>query len=217
MKKLERAFYARNTIDVATALLGCEIVSFTGGIKTSGIIVETEAYIGTDDPACHAHRGLTKRNRVMFGIPGVLYVYFTYGNHFMLNIVTERDGYPAAALLRAIEPQYGIEEMSKRRGTTEMTHISSGPGKLAKALAVTTSDNGTDLTGKYIYLRGPAKRKYEIMVSTRIGIGEGGSDKLWRFFIKGNPYVSPSNSLVKESVVPLAKARELNFLYKGVG
>ncbi len=92
------------------------------------MIVEAEAYIGEDDPACHASRGRTKRNEIMYGPPGYLYVYFTYGNHFMLNVVTETRGYPSAVLLRAVEPRYSIEKMAQRRGIEDFKNISSGPG-----------------------------------------------------------------------------------------
>ena len=119
MKKLPRSFYNHNTIEVATRLLGCQIICNTDGIKTGGIIVETEAYHGPEDPACHAFKGHTRRNDVMYGKPGFLYVYFTYGNHFMLNVVTEKEGFPAAVLLRGIEPRYNIDIMAKRRGTDE--------------------------------------------------------------------------------------------------
>jgi DNA-3-methyladenine glycosylase len=211
MRKLPRSFYGGNTIDVAIELLGCEIISSAGDVKTGGLIVETEAYHGPDDPACHAYHGLTNRNRVMFGKPGFIYIYFTYGNHFMANIVTARDGFPAAVLLRGIEPRCGIEAMAARRGTKDFLNISSGPGKLAKALGFTTADNGTDLTGSAIYLKGPSDYKGDIMASPRIGIGERGSEKLWRFFMADNPHVSKSTRFIRENVYPLYEAQKLEY------
>ena len=211
MKKLPRQFYNRHTIDVALDLLGCRIICNTGGIKTGGMIVEVEAYHGPTDPACHAFHGRTPRNEVMHGPPGFLYVYFTYGNHFMLNVVTERDNFPAAVLLRGIEPLYNIPVMAKRRGTDDFTNISSGPGKLAKALDVTRIDNGTDLLGSHIYFQGPSEGRFEIMASPRIGIGNNGIEKLWRFFIKDNPHVTPSNKFTRESNYPVKRARKLNW------
>jgi DNA-3-methyladenine glycosylase len=209
MKKLPRQFYNRHTIDVALELLGCRIICNTGGIKTGGTIVEVEAYHGPTDPACHAFHGRTPRNEVMHGRPGFLYVYFTYGNHFMLNVVSGPDNFPAAVLLRGIEPLYNAPIMASRRGTEEFTNISSGPGKLAKALDVTRIDNGTDLLGSHIYIQGPSERKFEIMASPRIGIGLNGLEKLWRFFIRDNQHVTPANKFTRENSYPLKLARRM--------
>lgn len=212
MKKLPRQFYNRNTIDVALDLLGCRFVCNTDGIKTGGMIVEVEAYRGPTDPACHAFHGRTPRNEVMHGPPGYLYVYFTYGNHFMLNVVTEKDNFPAAVLLRGIEPLYNIPLMCQRRKTDEFTNISSGPGKLAKALNVIRINNGTDLTGSHIYIQGPAEGKFEVMASPRIGIGNNGIERLWRFFIKNNPHVTPANKFTRENSFPLKLARKMKLV-----
>jgi DNA-3-methyladenine glycosylase len=211
MKKLTRAFYNRNTIEVAIGLLGCEITSTIGGAKTGGIIVETEAYRGPDDPACHAFHGRTKRNSVMFGPCGILYVYFTYGNHFMLNVVTEQDGYPAAVLLRGIEPRFGMDIMRQRRETDIMENLCSGPGKLAKALGITTTENNTDLCGPMIYVKEPPEQKLEIMSSPRIGIGERWHRKLWRFYVAGSPHVSKGVRYVKDNSLPLSEALKMHF------
>jgi DNA-3-methyladenine glycosylase len=214
MKKLSRSFYNRNTIDIAIDLLGCRIISNAGGIRTGGIIVEAEAYRGPDDPACHAFRGLTKRNRVMFGPPGFLYVYFTYGNHHMLNVVTERDGFPAAVLLRAVEPQYGVETMANRRMTEDELNISSGPGKLAKALGVTLADNDTDLTDSKIFIAEPSRFFGDIKASSRIGIGQQGHKKLWRFYIGDNPHVSMGSRYERVNSFELKAARKMRFEIK---
>jgi DNA-3-methyladenine glycosylase len=211
MKKLPRNFYDRNTIDIAVDLLGCEIISTVGGVKSGGMIVETEAYRGPDDPACHAFVGQTRRNGVMFGPPGRLYVYFTYGNHYMLNVVCEPDGFPAAVLLRAVEPRYGIEIMRKRREIDELTNLCSGPGKLAKALGITISENNTDLLGSKIFIRGPSDGGFDIAASPRIGIGERGHRKLWRFHISGNAHVSKGGRYVRENSHTFRDARKIKF------
>jgi DNA-3-methyladenine glycosylase len=214
MKKLSRSFYYRNTIDVAIELLGCRLICAGNGVKTGGVIVETEAYRGPTDPACHAFKGRTKRNDIMYGRPGFLYVYFTYGNHFMLNVVTEDEGFPAAVLLRGLEPVYGIETMAARRGTNDVINIASGPGKLAKALDVTGTDYGTDLTGSYIYITGLAPKRPSILASPRIGIGVGGSEHLWRFYIKDNPHVSNGSKWVSDNTYTLGAARKMRFVIR---
>ena len=115
MNILDRKFYKRNTLQVARALLGKKLVRQINGLELSGMIVETEAYCGEADSACHAHRGKTPRNAVMFGEPGHAYVYFTYGMHYMLNLVTEAKDNPCAVLIRSVVPHAGIEEMEARR------------------------------------------------------------------------------------------------------
>jgi DNA-3-methyladenine glycosylase len=175
------------------------------------MIVETEAYRGQDDPACHAFGGRTPRNAIMYGHPGFLYVYFTYGNHFMLNVVTESYGFPAAVLLRALEPLYGIEEMSRRRKNAEILDIASGPGKLARALGITTKHYGVDLTKPPIYIQGPAAQHHRVLASPRIGVGERGAENLWRFFIADNPHVSKGSRLNREQSYELSAARKKSF------
>jgi len=211
MRKLPRKFYNRPTIDVAIELIGCHLLCNTDGIKSGGMIIEAEAYIGEDDPACHAFRGRTTRNKIMYGPPGYLYVYFTYGNHFMLNVVTEIKGYPSAVLLRAMEPCYNIEKMAQRRGIDDLKNISSGPGKLATALSITTAENGRDLCSSNIYIKGPSSGKNEIWASPRIGIGQMGSDKLWRFFIKNHPHISSAPRSIREKSLELSEARAMKF------
>jgi len=195
--------------------LGCHIIRQADGLKTGGIIVEAEAYIGEDDPACHASHGLTERNSIMYGPPGFLYVYFTYGNHFMINVVTGRKGFPAAVLLRGMEPIYGVDIMAKKRNVEKSEAIASGPGKLAAALSVTKQDYGTDLLGNSIYIIGPGRLKDSIMASPRIGIGARGSDKLWRFYLKDNPHVSRHPGAIRENIRSLNEAKRTAFsLYK---
>jgi len=187
---LSSAFFARDTVKVAPDLLGKYLVRLTDSGRIIGRIVEVEAYRGSDDPASHAFRGLTPRNRPMFGDPGHAYVYFTYGNHYCLNITTQKSGMPGAVLLRALEPVEGVNVMRRFRPNVPDSELTNGPGKLTKALAIDKSLNEQDMT-----IRGPlfvadlGKGDLEIWSSTRVGIREG-LDRLWRFYIKGNPYVS---------------------------
>jgi DNA-3-methyladenine glycosylase len=139
---LTRHFYNRPTLTVARELIGARLVRILDGHKLVGLISETEAYISEKDLACHAKAGRTPRTQVMYGPPGHAYVYFTYGNHWMLNVVTEREGFPAAVLIRAIQPIEGAEIMSKRRHGRD----TFGPGKLTQAMGITKLENGLDLT-----------------------------------------------------------------------
>lgn len=177
MNKLSRSFFNQPTLTVAKQLLGKILVIG----KCSGRINEVEAYIGQDDPACHACRGKTERNKVMFGPAGHLYVYFTYGMYHCANIVTEKKGFPAAVLIRSIEPMDGIEMMKKRR--KKDYHLSDGPGKLCIALGMTKqSHNGKDLCKNsdcFVYDDGFMPKK--IQTSPRIGI-KVGLNKQWRFY-----------------------------------
>ena len=141
-----RRFYNRDTLIVAPELLGKLLVRRESSGLLVGKIVETEAYRGVDDPASHSYRGKTPRNAVMFGAPGIAYVYFTYGNHYCLNAVTEDEGTPAAVLIRAVEPLEGVDLMMRNRGVEKLTEVGSGPGKLTKALQITREQNGCDLT-----------------------------------------------------------------------
>ena len=176
---LRRAFYARPAIEVARALLGKVLVHG----PAAGRIVETEAYLGLDDPAAHAFRGLTPRTRVLFGPPGHAYVYLIYGMYDCLNVVAEPKGSPGCVLIRAVEPISGIDE--KR---------TDGPGRLTRALEITGRHNGADLT------RGPLRvcelehpDAFEIGVSPRVGIRHA-ADWPLRFFVSGNRWVSYSRA-----------------------
>jgi DNA-3-methyladenine glycosylase len=189
VKKLDRKFYDRPTIRVAKELLGKYLVIQKDDNLLSGKIVETEAYIGFKDPASHAYRGMTPRNKVMFGDPGYAYVYLTYGMHHCLNLVTEKDGYPAAVLIRALEPTEGIELMKKRRRCQNIKDLTSGPAKLCQALGIDRSLNGADLCSDMIYVEDRGENIREIVSSSRIGINEG-KQKNWRFLIENNEFVS---------------------------
>jgi len=188
MSILERAFYARPTITVARELLGKKLVRQTDGAKLSGVIIETEAYCGSRDSACHAHRGRTPRNTVMFGRPGVAYVYFTYGMHYLLNLVTEEEGNPCAVLVRALLPLSGLEEMQSRR-KKHGKELTNGPAKLCQALAIDKSLNGWDLTlGERLWVENDQSVQTRDILSTpRIGIDyarEKDRKAPWRFLIR---------------------------------
>lgn len=142
---IPRSFFDRPTLTVAQELLGKRLVKLEGDQRIAGLITETEAYIGTEDDGCHARAGLTNRNRSMWGPPGHAYVYFTYGMHWMLNIVTEQDGFPAAVLLRAVEPVEGHEVIQRRRAGRSKSELTNGPAKLCQAFALDHSFDGLDL------------------------------------------------------------------------
>lgn len=142
---LLRAFFARPTLQVARDLLGVRLVHLDNGIRLSGIIVETEAYVGETDLANHARVGRTARTAPMYNPPGHAYVYFTYGMHWMFNVTTEKEGFPAAVLIRAIEPGEGIEIMAERRKGRPRKDWTNGPAKLAQALGIGPTYNGLDL------------------------------------------------------------------------
>ncbi len=194
MSRLEADFYARPVLEVARELIGC-VVEHRG---VSGRIVETEAY-HESEPACHAFVGVTPRTRILFGEPGLAYVYRSYGIHALLNAVCEPAGVGAAVLIRALEPLDGIEEMRRRRGLRRAPgrppvrdhDLCSGPGKLTQALGVELSENASSLLDGPIVI-GSADadaRRLQILASARIGITKA-IDLPWRFCVAGNLYVS---------------------------
>ncbi|HSJ51806.1 MAG TPA: DNA-3-methyladenine glycosylase [Actinomycetota bacterium] len=190
--RLPRRFFARPATVVAPDLLGRVLVRMLpDGTRVSVRLVEVEAY-GPDDPASHAFRGRTARNAVMFGPPGHLYVYFTYGMHFCANVVTGTAGVGSAVLLRAAEPLEGLETMSARRGVEAPRLLCSGPGRLAQAMGVDRRDDGADLVGgANLELRAgeplPASR---VARSARVGVRVGVRER-WRYFERGSPFLSP--------------------------
>jgi DNA-3-methyladenine glycosylase len=187
--KLGRDFYLQPTLTVAKELLGKVFILKRGRNTLSGRIVETEAYIGEDDPACHARFGMTKRNSIMYGMGGHTYVYFVYGMYNMLNFVTEGEGFPAAVLIRAMEPLEGIDLMKRQRGCEQEQRLTSGPGKLCQALGLTVKDTGLDLTGSKASVIDDGYRSRNIVKTPRIGIRQG-QELLWRFYDNDSRFVS---------------------------
>jgi len=199
LKPLHRKFYNRPTLNVARDLIGARLVRILDGVKLVGLITETEAYISEKDLACHAKAGRTPRTAVMYGEPGHAYVYFTYGNHWMFNVITEREGFPAAVLIRAIQPIEGADVMSARRSGRD----TFGPGKLCQALGITKSENGVDLTettGGLWIETGLKVPNSLVTKGPRVGLNntpEPWLSKPWRFLVKG--HVIASRFLAKQS------------------
>jgi DNA-3-methyladenine glycosylase len=185
---LPRAFYNRPTLTVARQLLGARLVRVLDGSTLVGLITETEAYIGEEDLGCHAKAGRTPRTAVMYGPPGHAYVYFTYGNHWMLNAVTEQEGFPAAVLIRAIQPVEGVEIMAARRGGRD----TAGPGKLTQALGITKNENTLDLTltnGNLWIEAGIAVPDSSVTIGSRVGLNsvpDPWKSFPWRFLVQGS-------------------------------
>jgi DNA-3-methyladenine glycosylase len=193
-RRLRRDFYDRPTLTVARELVGKVLVHRTTEGRASGVIVETEAYIGEADPACHAAPGPTRRNQPLYGPPGFSYVYLNYGIHFLTNVVTESEGAPAAVLLRALEPLEGIPLMRHRRGKSGGDAVGEhdlcrGPGNLSRALGITLAENWVDLESDRLFIE---DRRYEpgaVAWSPRIGINVG-TEHEWRCFVVGSAAVS---------------------------
>jgi DNA-3-methyladenine glycosylase len=194
---LPRRFYDRDTLTVAADLIGKVLVHRTAAGVTAGAIVETEAYIGESDPACHAAPGLTKRNAPLYGPPGVAYVYLNYGMHYLVNAVTEGEGSPAAVLIRALEPLEGVEAMQKRRGgrraTLEVSSLCRGPGNLTKALGISLVQNRLPLTEPPLSIEDWGVAAGEVVWGPRIGIRVG-TDRPWRCWVAGHDCVSGRRS-----------------------
>ncbi|MPY86707.1 MAG: DNA-3-methyladenine glycosylase [Luteitalea sp.] len=195
-RRLPRSFYDRPTLEVARELIGKVLVHRTPHGVASGIIVEAEAYIGEEDPACHAAAGLTKRNYLLYGRPGIAYVYFNYGMHYLVNAVTEAEGSPAAVLIRALEPLTGLAVMRRRRaalspnGHDLAAHaLCRGPGNLTRALGITLEQNSADLCGCHLFVEDRGLALEPVGWSPRIGINVG-TDRPWRCFVAGHGAVS---------------------------
>jgi DNA-3-methyladenine glycosylase len=182
--RLERKFYAQDTVRVARQLLGKTMVRRIGRHVLSGIITETEAYRHTDDPASHACRDMTDRNKAMFGEVGFAYVYFTYGMHYCINVVAKSKKYKAGAvLIRALKPQEGIEIMIKNRGINDVANLTNGPAKLTMALEITKEHYGEDVVNSNSLYIADGIRVGKIISSPRVGIREA-TDRLWNFKIE---------------------------------
>jgi DNA-3-methyladenine glycosylase len=191
---LPRSFYQRQTEDVAKDLIGMVLARtlWKNGKKyrLAGVIVETEAYGHADDGASHASRGMTERNAVMFGPVGRAYVYFTYGNHFCVNVSARSPDAPAGAvLIRGLEPVDGIDVMKKLRRTDDIHVLASGPGRLTQALGITRAQNGADVTDRGSELRVEQGTAREVVATTRIGITKA-AERNWRFVDPSSPFVS---------------------------
>jgi len=186
-------FYARPTLKVAEDLIGKVLVHRVRQGVASGVIVETEAYIGEDDPACHASFGRTARNEPLFGPPGFAYVYLNYGVHYLVNAVTEGDGYPGAVLIRALQPLEGIELMTKRRApdgrAIDEHDLCRGPGNLTKALGITIKDNRRDLSDSTLTIEDRGISVGRIATGPRIGIRVA-VERPWRYWVEGHRAVS---------------------------
>ncbi len=209
---LSKDFYSRDTAVVARELLGKFLVAGDEKSYCGGFIVEDEAYYGLNDPASHACNGVTPRSKIMFEMPGIAYVYFCYGNHYLLNVVTEKPGIPGAVLIRSVEPVSGVEKMIERRQIKDRYRLAKGPGNLTKAFGIDRNFNGKDMTGfkdklfitnfnisdLKIYentnkeiskISEKYNEKKEISSSSRVGIKQG-TESMLRFYFKGNVFVS---------------------------
>ena len=185
---LKKKFYERETVTVAKQLLGKRLTRKNGIVELSGIIIETEAYRGNNDPASHAVIKMTNRNKLMFGQVGISYVYFTYGMHFMFNVIAKSKKQDAGAvLIRGIYPQIGINNMKKNRNIENVKRLTDGPGKLTQAIGITMKQYGEDLTKKPgLYISDGIEIK-NIIKKPRIGISSG-LDKQWNFSFNTNDY-----------------------------
>ncbi|MBA2376384.1 MAG: DNA-3-methyladenine glycosylase [Actinomycetota bacterium] len=191
-KTLPTAFYNRDPREVAVDLLGCTLSHDSGDVRASGVIVETEAY-RPDDPACHAYKGPTMRNRTMFDRAGLAYVYLSYGVHHLINVVCEGEGVGSAVLIRALRPMEGIEAMARRRGRSD--NLCDGPGKLSQSLGVGLSLDGGDLSEGPLRIEAGEPPEGEIVSTTRIGITRG-VDLPWRYLVMGEKDVSVKPKVV---------------------
>ena len=196
LNALRREFYDREPVAVARELVGKCLVRETPAGLCGGVIVEVEAYLSRRDPACHASRGMTRRNASMFGPPGHAYVYMIH-SRWCLNAVTEPAGTPSAILIRAIEPRWGVEQMHLRRRTDIVRDLARGPGRLCEALAIDRTHDGWDLTsGRDLWIaEAPAQNGHALKIvrSGRVGISSA-QRRLLRFFLAGSPFVSGRTS-----------------------
>lgn len=183
-------FYARPTLTVARELLGARLVRISDGVRLEGLISESEAYVGESDLGCHAKAGRTRRTQVMYGPPGRAYVYFTYGMHWMLNAITEAEGFPAAVLIRAVETVKGLDVVESRRAKAKRPDWTNGPAKLTQAFGIDFSLNGADLTttaaGLWIEAGNPVPDE-SVTIGPRVGlysVPEPWKSMPWRFLVK---------------------------------
>jgi DNA-3-methyladenine glycosylase len=189
MKPLTESFFARDTVEVAQELIGKRLVRLEGGTRISGVILETEAYRGEEDLACHCRAGRTPRTEIMYGPAGRAYVYFIYGMYWLLNIVTEGEGKPGAVLIRAIEPLEGLQLIQERRGNQARANWTNGPGKLTRALSIDGQFNGANIcqSDAELYIANGFEVPSEVIqAGPRIGLDsvpEPWKSKAWRFVV----------------------------------
>lgn len=191
---MNRQFYSRPATIVAPELLGQRLIYEGPAGPVGGIIVETEAYMGPGDEASQAHRGPTPRTQIMFGQAGHAYIYFTYGLHYCLNVVTSPAGQASAVLIRAIEPTIGVEVMRHNRPVESDQQLTNGPAKLTQAMGLSVVQSGLDLLNSPLKLL-PGRSNQVIATSPRIGIRLA-RDRLWRYYIRDNPYVSRTSTKI---------------------
>lgn len=194
---LPREFYARPALQVARELLGMRLVRLENGQRLAGRILETEAYIGEEDQGCHCRHGRTPRTQVMYGEAGHAYVYFTYGMHWMLNFVVEQEGFPAAILIRTIQPEEGLDLIALRRGPQPPERWTDGPGKICQALDIDKSLNGADLcavqSGLFVEAGQPVPDEC-VTIGPRVGLNntpEPWKSIPWRYLVTGNKGGNP--------------------------
>lgn len=197
--RLDRSFFERSTLQVTRDLLGVRLVRMQDGLRLSGIIVEAEAYRGQEDQGCHARAGLTGRTRVMFGQPGHAYVYFTYGMHWMLNFVTEATGFPAAVLIRSLQPTEGLDFIAARRNGQPPARWTDGPAKICQALDIDGRLNGSDLCAEGVVLfveKGIQIPDSAVTTGPRVGLNsvpEPWKSIPWRFLVKPDFFTAMCN------------------------
>ena len=191
LRALSSSFYDRPTLDVTADLIGKVLVHQARAGVAAGMIVEAEAYIGEDDPACHAAPGPTTRNEPLYGPPGVAYVYLNYGMHYLVNAVTEAEGAPAAVLIRALAPLDGKPLMFKRRGDKSIREadLCRGPGNLTKALGISLKENRLDLTSSRLWIEDRGLDAGRLSWGPRVGITRG-AERPWRCWASGHASVS---------------------------
>ena len=193
--KMNHSFFRKDTVELARKLLGCLLVHGTPDGVAAGMIVETEAYVGAIDKACHAYRNRSERTEIMYGDGGFAYVYFIYGMHHCFNVVTGSAGEGNAVLIRALEPVIGLDLMRKRRQTNQLQNLCNGPGKVCQALAITKGEYGMDLcdpAGPLRLVRFRHIPDNRITSSPRINVAyaEEAAAWPWRFYVKDNLYIS---------------------------
>ena len=188
--KLPREFYLRDGLTVARELIGKKLVTNLRGELTSGIIVETEAYMGKIDAAAHAYKGKTERTKIFYGAGGFVYVYLIYGRNLCTNVIANVEDMPEGVLIRALEPADGVEIMKRRRNKNNLRELCSGPGKLSQALGITKNFYGADLCGEEIFIE--TAETFPIAATKRINVDYAGAaaNYLWRFTAAGSKFLS---------------------------